>query len=203
MVLSFCYGQNLRAMLDSLTESVQTKLAWRDMSTKEKDFRINDKIRVKEVRLIGGEGEQKVVSIAEALQMAREANLDLVEVAPNSVPPVCKIMDFGKFKFEQEKKLRDAKKNQKITQLKEIRMQPKIERHDMEFKVKHIKDFLEEGDKIKVTVRFRGREMAHPELGKVVLEKVLEMLEGVYVVESPTKMEGRFMSVTIAPKAKK
>ncbi|NNM66623.1 MAG: translation initiation factor IF-3 [Spirochaetales bacterium] len=173
------------------------------MSTKEKDFRVNETIRVKEVRLIGGDGEQKVVSISEALQLAREANLDLVEVAPNSVPPVCKIMDFGKFKFEQEKKLRESKKNQKITQLKEIRMQPKIEKHDMEFKVKHIKEFLEEGDKIKVTIRFRGREMAHPELGRNVLEKVLELLEGVFVVESPTKMEGRFMSVTIAPKAKK
>ncbi len=171
------------------------------MSTKE--FRVNEKIRVKEVRLIEGEGEQKVVSIADALQMAREQNLDLVEVAPNSVPPVCKIMDFGKFKFEQEKKLRDAKKNQKIVQLKEVRMQPKIEKHDIEFKVKHILEFLGEGDKIKVTVRFRGREMAHPELGRKVLDKVLEMLEGHYVMESLPKMEGRLMSMLINPKVKK
>ncbi|MEI8093220.1 MAG: translation initiation factor IF-3 [Spirochaetales bacterium] len=171
------------------------------MSTKE--FRVNEKIRVKEVRLIEGEGEQRVVSIMDALQMAREQNLDLVEVAPNSVPPVCKIMDFGKFKFEQEKKLRDAKKNQKVVQLKEVRMQPKIEKHDIEFKVKHILEFLGEGDKIKVTVRFRGREMAHPELGRKVLDKVLEMLEGQYVMESLPKMEGRLMSMLINPKVKK
>jgi len=171
------------------------------MSTKE--FRVNEKIRVKEVRLIEGEGEQRVVSIMEALQLAREQNLDLVEVAPNSVPPVCKIMDFGKFKFDQEKKLRESKKTQKIVQLKEVRMQPKIEKHDLEFKVKHIQEFLEEGDKIKVTIRFRGREMAHPELGRKVLDKELEILEGVYLMESPPKMEGRFMSMVITPKNKK
>jgi translation initiation factor IF-3 len=135
--------------------------------------------------------------------MARDQSLDLVEVAPNSVPPVCKIMDFGKFKFEQEKKLRESKKNQKVVQLKEVRMQPKIEKHDIEFKVKHILEFLGEGDKIKVTIRFRGREMAHPELGRKVLDKVLEMLEGQYVMESLPKMEGRLMSMIINPKMKK
>ena len=171
------------------------------MSTKE--FRVNEKIRVKEVRLIEGEGEQRVVPIMDALQLAREQNLDLVEVAPNSVPPVCKIMDFGKFKFDQEKKLRESKKGQKIVQLKEVRMQPKIEKHDLEFKVKHIQEFLEEGDKIKVTIRFRGREMAHPELGRKVLDRVLEILEGVHLMESPPKMEGRFMSMVITPKVKK
>ena len=171
------------------------------MSTKE--FRVNEKIRVKEVRLIEGDGEQRVVSIMDALQMTRDQSLDLVEVAPNSVPPVCKIMDFGKFKFEQEKKLRESKKNQKVVQLKEVRMQPKIEKHDIEFKVKHILEFLGEGDKIKVTIRFRGREMAHPELGRKVLDKVLEMLEGQYVMESLPKMEGRLMSMIINPKVKK
>jgi translation initiation factor IF-3 len=112
-------------------------------------------------------------------------------------------MDFGKFKFEQEKKLRESKKNQKVVQLKEVRMQPKIEKHDIEFKVKHILEFLGEGDKIKVTIRFRGREMAHPELGRKVLDKVLEMLEGQYVMESLPKMEGRLMSMIINPKVKK
>lgn len=168
-----------------------------------KEFRINEKIKVKEVRLIEGEGEQRVVAIADALQMARDANLDLVEVAPNAVPPVCKIMDFGKFKFETEKKTRETRKNQKVVKLKEVRMQPKIEKHDMEFKVKHIQEFLEEGDKIKVTVRFRGRELAHTDKGKIVLDKVLDLLEGNYIMESPAKMEGRFMSMTISPKAKK
>lgn len=167
-----------------------------------KEYRINEKIRVREVRLIDGE-DQKVLTIQEALQMAKDQNLDLVEVAPNSVPPVCKIMDFGKFKFETEKKTRESKKNQKVVKLKEVRMQPKIEKHDMEFKVKHIQEFLAEGDKIKVTVRFRGRELAHTDRGKLVLDKVLEMLEGNYVMEAPPKMDGRFMSMTISPKVKK
>lgn len=171
------------------------------MSTKE--LRVNEKIRVREVRLIENDGQQTILSIADALQKAKDANLDLVEVAPNSSPPVCKILDFGKYSFEQEKKLRETKKNQKIIKLKEVRMQPKIEKHDMEFKSKHIRDFLEEGDKVKVTIRFRGRELAHTELGRVVLDKVLEQLEGFYAIESPPKMEGRFMSMTLTPKVKK
>jgi len=168
-----------------------------------KDLRVNEKIRVREVRLIEADGLQNILSTADALQRAKETGLDLVEVAPNSTPPVCKILDFGKYCFEQEKKLRESKKNQKVIKLKEVRMQPKIEKHDMEFKSKHIKDFLEEGDKVKVTIRFRGRELAHTELGRVVLDKVLEQLEGSFVMESQPKMEGRFMSMTLAPKVKK
>lgn len=170
----------------------------------DKGLRVNEQIRVREVRLIDSDGEQKgIVPTIEALKMAREYELDLVEVAPNANPPVCKILDYGKYRFEMEKKLRDSKKNQKVLKLKEIRMQPKIADGDIEFKSKHIKEFLSEGNKVKVTVRFRGRELAHTDLGLEVLKQVLERIEGEYVMEKQPAMEGRFMSMTLAPKAKK
>ena len=168
-----------------------------------KEQRINRQIRAKEVRLIDEQGEQRgVVSILEALRLAQDAGLDLVEVAPNAIPPVCKILDFGKFKYEQEKKLRESRKNQTLVKLKEIRMQPKIEKHDLQFKSKHVMEFLEEGNKVKVTIRFRGRELAHTELGRVVLEKLLELLDenGVgYALDKSPTMEGRFMSMILSP----
>ena len=127
-----------------------------------KGMRVNEQIRVREIRLIDDEGEQKgIVPTIEALRMAKDRDLDLVEVSPNANPPVCKILDFGKYKFEQEKKLRDSKKNQKVLKLKEIRMQPKIGAGDLDTKAKHVQEFLNEGDKVKVTIRFRGRELAH------------------------------------------
>lgn len=140
---------------------------------------------------------------AEALVLAREAELDLVEVSPNANPPVCKLLDYGKYKFELEKKLRESKKKQKLVKLKEIRMQPKIEEHDLNFKTKHIKQFLSEGFKVKVTIRFRGRELAHTELGRKVLERVMDMLEDTYVLEKSPQMEGRMMSMFISPSTKK
>ncbi|MGL4524069.1 MAG: translation initiation factor IF-3 [Spirochaetia bacterium] len=169
-----------------------------------KDFRINGMIRVAEVRLLGEEGEQLgVVSTLEALKMAEEQGLDLVEIAPQGQPPVCRIVDFGKFKFELEKKNRETRKNQKQVKQKEVRMQMGIDEHDLEFKTKHVREFLAEGNKVKVSVRFRGRQMAHVELGAVVLERVQELLgEGVFVVEKPPLMEGRMMSMSIAPKNK-
>ena len=171
---------------------------------KEKGLRINEQIRVREVRLIDDEGEQKgIVPTAEALKMAKERELDLVEVAPTANPPVCKILDYGKYRFEQEKKLRDSKKNQKLLKLKEIRMQPKIGAGDLDFKSKHVQEFLAEGNKVKVTVRFRGRELAHTELGLDVLNEVLKRLGDDYVVEKQPSMEGRFMSMVLNPKAKK
>lgn len=169
-----------------------------------KDLRINEGIRVREVRLIDHEGNQRgIVPIVEALAIAHEVGLDLVEVAPNASPPVCKLINYGKYKFELEKKTRESKKTQKLTKLKEIRMQPKIEEHDLEFKTKHIKAFLSEGDKVKVTVRFRGRELAHTELGRDVLDSVLKLLEDGYVLEKEPSMEGRFMSMIISPKTSK
>lgn len=168
-----------------------------------KGLRINEQIRVREVRLIDDKGDQKgIVPTIEALKMAKEQELDLVEVAPQANPPVCKILDYGKYRFEQEKKLRDSKKNQKVLKIKEIRMQPKIGTGDLDTKVKHIQEFLDEGNKVKVTIRFRGRELAHTELGFDVLKEVLNRLTSAYVVEKPAAMEGRFMSMTISGKAK-
>ncbi|MBO7613128.1 MAG: translation initiation factor IF-3, partial [Treponema sp.] len=170
-----------------------------------KGMRVNEQIRVREVRLIDDEGNQKgIVPTLEALKMAKERDLDLVEVSPNANPPVCKILDFGKYRFEQEKKLRDSKKNQKVLKLKEIRMQPKIGSGDLDTKAKHVQEFLNEGDKVKVTIRFRGRELAHTELGFDVLKEVEKRLEeGSYVVEMAAAMDGRFMSMTLASKVKK
>ena len=170
-----------------------------------KGMRVNEQIRVREVRLIDDEGIQKgIVPTLEALKLAKERDLDLVEVSPNANPPVCKILDFGKYRFEQEKKLRDSKKNQKVLKLKEIRMQPKIGSGDLDTKAKHVQEFLNEGDKVKVTIRFRGRELAHTELGFDVLKEVEKRLEeGSYVVEKAAAMDGRFMSMTLASKVKK
>ncbi|MBQ5471468.1 MAG: translation initiation factor IF-3 [Treponema sp.] len=165
--------------------------------------RINEMIRVREVRLIDDEGNQKgIVPTVEALKLAKEKDLDLVEVSPNANPPVCKILDYGKYRFEQEKKLRDAKKNQKVLKLKEIRMQPKIGSGDLDTKAKHVQEFLNEGDKVKVTIRFRGRELAHTDLGYDVLQEVLKRLTSAYVVEKAPAMDGKTMSMTISAKAK-
>jgi translation initiation factor IF-3 len=170
----------------------------------DKDLRINEQIRVREVRLIRNEGEQQgIMPIIQAIEIAREQGLDLVEVAPQAVPPVVKIMDYGKYKFENEKKVRDSRKKQKQLKLKEIRMQPKIDDHDLDFKSKHIREFLAEGNKVKVTVRFRGRELAHTELGLDVLKDVLKRIEGEYIMDKSPAMEGRFMSMVLSPKSKK
>jgi len=173
-----------------------------------KELRINRQIRAEEVRVIDAEGNQRgVMSVPDAIALAEEADLDLVEVSPNAKPPVCKIIDYGKFRYEQEKRQREAKRNQTVIKLKEMRMQPKIERHDMEFKTKAIAEFLADGNKVKISVRFRGRELAHTELGKVVLDNILEILTemGVsYNLDRPAMMEGRMMSLFISPaKAKK
>jgi translation initiation factor IF-3 len=143
------------------------------------------------------------VPTQEALRMAKDKDLDLVEVSPNANPPVCKILDFGKYRFEQEKKLRESKKNQKVLKLKEIRMQPKIGSGDLDTKAKHVQEFLNEGDKVKITVRFRGRELAHTELGFDVLNEVLKRLTSAYNIDKPAKMDGKMMSITISPKAAK
>ena len=169
-----------------------------------KGQRVNEMIRVREVRLIDDEGTQLgIVPTPEALRMAKDKDLDLVEVSPNANPPVCKILDYGKYRFEQEKKLRDSKKNQKVLKLKEIRMQPKIGSGDLDTKAKHIQEFLDEGDKVKVTIRFRGRELAHTELGFDVLNEVLKRLTSAYNVDKAAAMDGRNMSMTISPKAAK
>ena len=171
-----------------------------------KDLRINRQIWAREVLVIDENGVQKgVMSVPEACRLADEAGMDLVEVSPNANPPVCKILNYGKYRYELEKKSREAKKNQTVVKIKEIRMQPKIERHDLETKSKAIAEFLGEGNKVKVSVRFRGRELAHPELGKVVLDKILDALTelGVqYNLDKGALMEGKMMSMTVSPQKK-
>lgn len=138
--------------------------------------------------------------------MAESQGLDLVEIAPNSVPPVCRIVDYGKFRYEQEKRLRESKKKQTVVRLKEVRMQPKIDRHDLDFKTKHIREFLDEGSKVKVTIRFRGRELAHPELGKEVLDTIVNLLNergAGFNLDKPATMEGKTMSIILSSKTKK
>ena len=137
--------------------------------------------------------------VFDALRQAREGGLDLVEVAPGAVPPVCRILDYGKFKYEQTKKEREAKKNQKVSELKGMRLRPKIDDHDLEFKTRTIAEFLADGDKVKVTVIFRGREIAHSDLGRVILDKVVADLKDVATVERPPFMEGKTMTVILAP----
>ena len=153
------------------------------------------------MRLVAADGEVVgVVGIEEALAMAEEAGLDLVEVAPNSSPPVCKLLDYGKFKYEAQKKANAARKKQKVIEVKEIKMRPGIDNHDYDVKMRSIVRFIEEGDKVKVTLRFRGREMAHQNLGMRVLEKVRDEVEEMAKVEQFPKMEGRLMTMVIAPR---
>ena len=162
--------------------------------------RINERIRCPEIRLIGAEGENVgVVTPAQALQMAEEAGLDLVEISPNATPPVCKIMDFGKFKYEQQKKEAEARKKQKIIEIKEVKFRPGTDKHDYDVKMRSVLKFLGNGDKVKVTLRFRGREMAHQDLGRQLLEQIAEDITEFGKIENMPKMEGRQMVMMIGP----
>jgi translation initiation factor IF-3 len=162
---------------------------------------VNREIDSRQVRLVDSEGNMVgVVSIGAALSAAEEAGLDLVEVSPNADPPVCKILDFGKFKYEEQKKKNEARKKQKVIDVKEIKLRPNIDAHDYDVKMRNAKRFLEEGDKVKVTMRFRGREMAHQDLGMNVLHKVRDQLEELAKVESMPRMEGRQMTMVLAPR---
>jgi translation initiation factor IF-3 len=163
--------------------------------------RINREIRVPQVQLIGDSGENLgVVTINDALAAAVEAGLDLVEISPNSTPPVCKILDFGKYKYEAQKKASEARKNQKIVEIKEVKLRPNIDTHDYEVKMKSMLRFFEEGDKVKVTLRFRGREMAHQDLGYKLLLQVKEETAAIAKVESDPRLEGRQMVMVLSPK---
>ena len=165
------------------------------------EVRVNERIRVPQVRVIGDDGEQVgVLATREALMLAQSKGLDLVEVSPTARPPVCRIMDYGKFKYEQNRRARKAKKKQHQTQLKEIKMRPKIEEHDYMFKVNHAREFLEERDKVKVTVTFRGREIAHQDLGHKLIQKVIAALTEVALVETPPRSEGRTLFTVLMPK---
>jgi len=163
---------------------------------------INEQIRAREVQLISDTGEKLgTVAISKALETAEEKNLDLVLVAPNSVPPVCKIMDYGKYKFEQSKKEKEAKKKQKVQETKEIRITPNIEEHDFGFKAKNIRKFIEEGNKVRITVRFRGREVNNVKMGENVLNKFIENLQDIAVAEKAPKLEGKNLFIILAKKA--
>ncbi len=163
--------------------------------------RINDRIRSPEIRLIGADGENVgVVTPARAMQMAEEAGLDLVEISPNAEPPVCKIMDFGKFKYEQQKREAEARKKQHIIEIKEIKFRPGTDTHDYDVKMRSVLKFLEEGDKVKVTLRFCGREMAHQELGLELLHRVAADVGEAGKIESMPRLEGRQMVMMVTPK---
>jgi translation initiation factor IF-3 len=166
--------------------------------------RINEAIGAKEVRLIGEEGEQLgIFPLGEALEVARGRNLDLVEVAPHADPPVCRLLDYGKYSYERAKKAREAKKFHKPVELKEIRLRPKTGDHDINFKVSRMRSFLEEGFKVKVRVLFRGREITHPEIAQVRLKDIAASLEDVAIVEYSPRMEGRSMFMILSPTGKK
>lgn len=159
-------------------------------------------IRVPEVRVIGQEGAQLgVILTPDALQMAEEQGLDLVEVAPNEKPPVCRIMDYGKYKYQQSKRLQQAKKKQKVILVKEIKLRPKTEEHDYNFKSQHVRRFLQDGHKAKVTIVFRGREMAHTELGRRILDRMAGELEDVSTIEQTPKQEGRNLAMVLSPRS--
>ncbi|MBO4339658.1 MAG: translation initiation factor IF-3 [Clostridia bacterium] len=169
-----------------------------------KECQINEAIRDKEIRVILDTGEQLgIMSAKDALKEAEKRNLDLVKIAPQATPPVCKIMNYGKYKFDQAKKEKENRKNQRIVEIKEIRLSLNIDTHDFETKAKHAERFLKEGNKVKVSIRFRGREMAHPEIGTQSMEKFAQRCEEFATVEKAAKLEGRQMLMFLAPKATK
>ncbi len=167
-------------------------------------MRINEEIRAREVRVIGSDGEQLgIMSGREAQQIAYEKHLDLVEIAPTAKPPVCRIMDYGKYRYEQQKREKESRKKQKTFDIKEVKLRPGIEEHDFNVKFKNAVRFLEDGDKVKVTIMFRGRELSHPELGEVLLNKMAAQLKEMAVVERQPKLEGKNMIMIVAPKPSK
>ena len=185
----------------NLLKSILLSLFWRCFIISIKECLINDEIKAKEVRLIDVDGNQLgVVSIKEALAKSEEKNLDLVEISPQAKPPVCKIMDYGKYRFEQAKREKETKKNQKVVNIKEVKMSPSIDVHDFNTKVNQALKFLKSGDKVKITVKFRGRELHHTALGQDVLARVAQALAEVGIVEKQAKLEGRNMAMVVAPK---
>lgn len=171
---------------------------WKAIS---KEHLVNDEIRAKEVRLIGSDGEQLGIKpFREAMQLAADANLDLVNVAPTAKPPVCRIMDYGKYRYELQKKEKEARKNQKVVDLKEVRFSATIDEHDFQTKLRNVFKFIKDGDKVKCTVRFRGREITHASIGQKVLERVATEADEICIVERRPKLEGRSMIMILSPK---
>lgn len=163
--------------------------------------RVNGEIRSPQIRLVDQNGNMVgVVSAAEAMKMAENAGLDLVEISPGAAPPVCKILDYGKYRYEIQKKQHEARKKQKVIQIKEIKLRPTIDKHDLEIKLRNILSFLAEGDKVRITLRFRGREMDHQDLGMQVIERVQEALKDHAKIEQPARVEGKQIGMTVGPK---
>ena len=190
--------------MTSATLAQQKSRETRITTVTTKAFRVNQQIRVREVRLIDDENQQLgILPIQEALRLAYERNLDLVEVAPNAVPPVCRLLDFGKFQYERQKKEREARKAQKIIEIKEIRLRPRTGEHDMDTKVRQTLAFLEEGSKVKVAVRFRGREITHPEIAREQLEEFVAKVGAAGAIEAQPSMEGKNLFILLSPTGKK
>ncbi|MBQ6895681.1 MAG: translation initiation factor IF-3 [Oscillospiraceae bacterium] len=200
---ALCHRGKFRFILSAYLQIrafVFAKINWRCfiISTK-KELEINEEIRDKEVRVIGADGSQMgIMSAEQALKLAEEANMDLVKIAPTAVPPVCRVMDYGKYRFEQQKKEKENKKNQKVVETKEVRLSINIDTNDFNTKVNQANKFLKNGDKVKVSIRFRGREMAHSKLGLDVMERFGQAIEG-GTIEKAAKLEGRNMLMFIAP----
>jgi len=174
---------------------------YREVKFIARDHRINENIRVKEIRVVDEDGNQLgVLQTREALKLAEEKQLDLVEIAPQAKPPVCRIMDYGKFKFEQSKREKEARKNQRIINIKEVKLRPNIDDHDFEVKAKNAIRFLKDGDKVKLTIMFRGRQIVHPDLGKKLLLRMAEQVTELANVERQPKLEGKNMIMILAPK---
>ncbi len=191
-------------LLSALCDCIFEKGLWRCFTISNKELLINEEIHDKELRIVGNDGSQLgIMSARDALRLASEQNLDLVKIAPQATPPVCRIMDYGKYRFEQAKREKDAKKNQKIVEIKEVRLSLNIDTHDFNTKVNHALRFLEDGDKVKASIRFRGREMAHPEMGNGIMKRFAEACSSVGNVEKQPKLEGRSMLMFIAPKPTK
>lgn len=166
-----------------------------------KEARINERIRAREIRVIGAEGQQfGVLSVDQGLKLAREKGLDLVEVAPQATPPVCRIMNYGKFKYDQTKKAREARRRQKVVEVKEVKVRPKIEEHDYQVKLRNAQKFLKRGDKVKVTLMFRGREVVHPEIGRRILNRLIEDVKDLGQIERSLYQEGKNLITIITPK---
>ena len=190
-----------RSILSALCIFHNYLLFWRCVTISSKELQINDEIRDKELRIIDTDGSQLgIMSASEALDKAAEKNLDLVKISPMAKPPVCKIMDYGKYRFEQAKREKEARKNQHIVEIKEIRLSLNIDKHDFETKAGHARRFLKEGNKVKVSIRFRGREMAHPQNGLEIMKRFAEELQEESSVEKPAKLEGRSMIMFLAAK---
>ena len=167
-----------------------------------KEASINWDIRSPEVRVIDPEGKQLgILAVKEAIRIAEERGLDLVEVAPNSQPPVCRIMNYGKYKYQQSKRTQEARKHQTVIHIKEVKVRPRTEEHDFQFKLRHVKRFLDEGNKVKISILFRGREIAHPEFGKEMLNRFIEEAKDIMVIEQFPRLEGRNMVMIMAPKS--